>query len=259
MRPIVSGRDSICYETSKEVVRILQPVVGNTHHHIKDSVDLVAKLKDKVIPPGFSIVSFDVKDMYTTTPQEAALALAEEKLRADSQLSRRTPIRGEHIMAMLTCDLNLAYFRWDGEFYAQRRGLGMGKSTSSPLSDIFMEDFEGKALTQYQTGDPSITPHDVILFWFRKADDTVTAIRNDHIDPFFTFLNSLHPSIQWTMEREKDGRLPMLDVLIEKKEDGSLEFDVYRKPTHTNQYIDFASHQPLSHKLSTIHSLVVQH
>ena len=162
-------------------------------------------------------------------------------------------------MAMLTCDLNLAYFRWDGEFYAQRRGLGMGKSTSSPLSDIFMEDFEGNALTQYQTGDPSITPHDVILFWFRKADDTVTAIRNDHIDPFFTFLNSLHPSIQWTMEREKDGRLPMLDVLIEKKEDGSLEFDVYRKPTHTNQYIDFASHQPLSHKLSTIHSLVVQH
>lgn len=36
---------------------------------------------------------------------------------------------------------------------------------------------------------------------------------------------------------------------------GSLSFDVYRKPTHTNQYIPFNSHQPLSHKLSTTHAL----
>ena len=92
MRPTVSGRSSIGYETSKEGARILQPVVGNTVHHIKDSVDLVEKLKGKVIPRDFSIVSFDVKDMYTSIPQEAALALAEEKLRADGQLSRRTPI-----------------------------------------------------------------------------------------------------------------------------------------------------------------------
>ena len=37
--------------------------------------------------------------------------------------------------------------------------------------------------------------------------------------------------------------------------DGSLTFDVYRKPTHTNQYIQFHSHAPLSHKLATIRSL----
>ena len=47
----------------------------------------------------------------------------------------------------------------------------------------------------------------------------------------------------------------MLDVTIIRNSDGSLDFDVYRKPTHTNQYIAFTSHQPLSHKLSTIHSL----
>ena len=92
MRPIVSGCCSIGYETSKEGARILQPVVGNTPRHIKDSVDLVEKLKGKVIPPDFSIVSFDVKDMYTSIPQEAALMLAEARLRADDQLGRRTPI-----------------------------------------------------------------------------------------------------------------------------------------------------------------------
>ena len=131
----------------------------------------------------------------------------------------------------------------------------MGKSTSSPLSDIFMEDFESKALRDYSTGDPTVSPSDVILFWFRKADDTITAIRNDHIQPFFDFLNSRHPDIKWTMEKEKDKSIPMLDVAIHRKDDGSLEFDVYRKPTHTNQYIHFSSHQPLSHKMSTINSL----
>ena len=47
----------------------------------------------------------------------------------------------------------------------------------------------------------------------------------------------------------------MLDVSINRGADGSLTFDVYRKPTHTNQYIQFHSHAPLSHKLATIRSL----
>ena len=47
----------------------------------------------------------------------------------------------------------------------------------------------------------------------------------------------------------------MINVSISKAEDGSLSFDVYRKPTHTDQYIPFHSHAPLSHKLATIRSL----
>ena len=47
----------------------------------------------------------------------------------------------------------------------------------------------------------------------------------------------------------------MLDVSIHRSSNGSLSFDVYRKPTHTNQYIPFESHAPLSHKLATVRSL----
>jgi hypothetical protein len=47
----------------------------------------------------------------------------------------------------------------------------------------------------------------------------------------------------------------MLDLTILRQSDGSLEFDVYRKPTHTNQYIAWDSDQPLQHKDSTILSL----
>ena len=114
----------------------------------------------------------------------------------------------------------------------------MGKSTSSPLADIFMEDFEQKALATF--------PHrDSVLFWFRKADDTLTAIHTDHIDALFTHLNSLHPDIKWTKEVEVNNNIHMLDVDISKNSNSSLSFDVYRKPTHTNQYIHFNSHAPL--------------
>ena len=149
----------------------------------------------------------------------------------------------------------MAYFQWKGEFYAQPKGLGMGKSTSSPLSDLFMEQFEQEALANYDTGNDATAPSDVILFWLRKADDTITAIHKDHITPFFTFINSIHPDIKWTKEEEKDNTIAMLDVSITRDNNGALSFDVYRKPTNTNQYIPFNSHAPLSHKFATIRSL----
>ena len=62
LRPIVSCRNTIFAEVTRECGRILGPLVGKTAHHIKDSVDLVAKLRDITIPPDFTICSFDLKD-----------------------------------------------------------------------------------------------------------------------------------------------------------------------------------------------------
>ena len=117
-----------------------------------------------------------------------------------------------------------------------------------------MEKFEQDVLAYYDTGIDA-TPPDVILFWYRKADDTITAIHNDHITPFFTYINSIHPDIKWTKKVEADGKIAMLDVSISRSTNGTVSFDVYREPTHTNQYIQFESHAPLSHKYDTIHSL----
>ena len=70
-----------------------------------------------------------------------------------------------------------------------------------------MEDFEEAALANYPAGDNSTHPSKPILFWLRKADDTLTAIRNDHTQPLHDYLNSVHPDIPWTKEVEKDGRI----------------------------------------------------
>ena len=50
--------------------------------------------------------------------------------------------------------------------------------------------------------------------------------------------------IQLKYKQEVDGKLPFLDTLLHCKNDGSLDISIYRKPTHTDQYLNFSSHHP---------------
>ena len=68
-------------------------------------------------------------------------------------------------------------------------------------------------------------------------------------------LNGLRPNIQFTVELEKDGTLPFLDTLLRRKDDGSLEVTVYRKPTHTDRYLNFHSHHPVHVKRGLVKCL----
>ena len=69
-------------------------------------------------------------------------------------------------------------------------------------------------------------------------------------------INSIDPHIQFTSEDSKpDGSMPFLDMLITPTEDGRLNTTVYRKPTHTDMYLKWDSHHPISSKYSVIGTL----
>ena len=61
--------------------------------------------------------------------------------------------------------------------------------------------------------------------------------------------------IQFKMELEKESFLPFLDVGITKSE-GKLITKVYRKPTHTQQYINWASNHPENMLLGVLKELI---
>ena len=51
------------------------------------------------------------------------------------------------------------------------------------------------------------------------------------------------------------GSMPFLDILVTHQEDGTLISRVYRKPTHTDQYLQWDSHHNLACKYSVIDTL----
>ena len=89
-------------------------------------------------------------------------------------------------------------------------------------------------------------------------DDTFTALPKDLVDPILDHLNGIELSITFTVEREKDGRLAFLDVQLCREDDGTMSTTVYRKPTHTNQYLSFKSHYPTAHKVAVVRTLMTR-
>ena len=79
---------------------------------------------------------------------------------------------------------------------------------------------------------------------------------NINLSHFLDHISNLDPNIQFTTEDAKpDGSLPFLDTLIQKQPDNSLSTSVYRKPTHTDLYLQWNSHHHLSSKYSVINTL----
>ena len=68
-------------------------------------------------------------------------------------------------------------------------------------------------------------------------------------------LNSLRPTIKFTMESEEEGSLPFLDTRVTRLTNGKLDISVYRKKTHTDRYLHFESHHPTHVKRGTVRCL----
>ncbi len=91
--------------------------------------------------------------------------------------------------------------------------------------------------------------------WLRYVDDTFTICLQDKIEELTDHINSIDSAIKFTRELETDGQIAFLDSLISRNQDGSLDLSVYRKLTHTNQYLNFSSHHPLHQKLGVMRTL----
>ena len=57
------------------------------------------------------------------------------------------------------------------------------------------------------------------------------------------------------METEKDNSIPFLDTSVIRDSNGLLTTSVYRKPTHTDQYLAYDSHHPQSVKRGIVKCL----
>ena len=123
----------------------------------------------------------------------------------------------------------------------------MGSPINPIVANSYMEDFDVKAINS--------SPQPPYL-QKRFEDDTFTIIQSTQKTSFLEHLNFIDHHIQFTSEESRpDGSIPFLDILITQKEDGNLSTTVYRKPTHTDLYLQWHSNHTVSSKYSVVGTL----
>ena len=119
----------------------------------------------------------------------------------------------------------------------------MGSPISGFLACIFLEFLESGPFKY-------VLPRDSHLF--RYIDDGLLIYPETFSLPkIVEKLNKKEPTINFSYELETDSTLPFLDIMIHRS-DTELHFSVYRKPTNTNDYINFYSHHHKSIKTGVI-------
>ena len=184
--------------------------------------------------------------LFTNVPVSLAVDVSHRRLQADDSLPSRTNLNVLELTQQLEFCLSATYLSFRGQVFQQIDGTAMGSPVSVSVANIVMEDVEERALASYEIQLP---------FWKRYVDDICTVVPKQRVQHLLQHLNGIEGSIQFTVELESDGRLPFLDVLMCRRPDGSISTSVYRKDTHTDKYLDFSSHHPLSHKIAVVRTL----
>ena len=247
MRPIVSGINSITYHLARHLADLLKPLVGQSTAHIKNSKDLVTKISEITLEDGEVLTSFDVTALFTSVPGEEVVQMATKRAKDDPTWNTRTLLTPKEFGELLFLVVSTTYFQYNDVIYEQTYGMAMGSPLCPVLANLFMEEFERKAL--------NTAPHRP-KFWGRYVDDTGVVNQREYEQELFEHINSQHDSIQFTMEREKDNRLPMLDVMMIRNPDNTITTDVFRKETHTDHYLQWSSNHPVQQKLGIVRTLI---
>ena len=86
------------------------------------------------------------------------------------------------------------------------------------------------------------------------VDDSFCITRKD-VWAFRNILNSIDRNISFIIELDCDGKISFLNTLVSRR-NGAIAIDVYRKPTHTDRYLDFNSHENSKHAATTAATLL---
>ena len=127
----------------------------------------------------------------------------------------------------------------------------MRSPLSPALANIFMRSFENKWFKGYSH---SLKP----VFYRRYGDDLfVLFFSLDQAEKFKKYLSSKHPNINFSLEKENDGRSSFLDINI-YREKVKFVCNGYRKMTFSGVYTNFHSFIPETYKIVLVKSLLFQ-
>ena len=251
-RPICGGPNAVTQGASKLLHNILSPLVPHIRSHIKDEWDFVKRFPKK-INYNARLLSCDIVSLYPSIPLELGLEALEywiDRLR----FAIPTRFTKESILELAKLVLENNNCEFDSEIYHQAIGTSMGSIFAPPYSCLVIGYLEEtKLYPLLRDHFDEATCRRIIECFFRFMDDGTTLFPAD-VDEnlFLRLLNSMHPAIQYTMEKAEISivngvliqKLVFLSLLIFLDSNGNIWTDVFYKQTNTHDYLNFESHHP---------------
>lgn len=133
LRPIVNTIGGHSYLLAKYLARKLKLLVGKSSSFVKDSFSFVNELNDVRFKLEDFMVSFDIVSLYANIPIKEAI-----------DVINRIPDPGTTKLVEIC--LTLTFFSFESDCYEQTCEVAMGSLLSPVVANLFMEDFESRAL-----------------------------------------------------------------------------------------------------------------
>ncbi len=221
VRPIISAIGTYTYKTAKYLNRILTEYITENDCIIKDTFDFVNRVSKLKTNTTERIVIFDVESLFTNIPTEETINIILNRVYKDYDTFYG--MKRETLRRLLTYCTQEAHFKFNNKFYEQIDGVAMGSPLGPLFANIFMDEFENSHM--------EILKELGIQTWMRYVDDVFAVIKNDTCSLIIlNYLNTQHNNIRFTIENEKQNKIPFLDTTVTRNET-CFKLSLYHKPT----------------------------
>ena len=243
LRPVVSMISTPQYDFAKYLDTLIKPY-RPCKYSLSSTYDLLEKLKHVSLSQNSVCVSFDVSSLFTNVPVGETIDII-CNIVCDFP---GFPYNKNELRTLLYL-ANESIFSFNGRTYKQIDGVSMGNPLAPTFAEFYMGHLEHRIFdTQHNDFYPT--------HYFRYVDDTLCLFdKEEKVDEFLNFLNSLNSHMKFTVEKSYNGCLPFLDIKF-CINDGVITTEVYRKTTFTGRMLNFSSITPRNWKTGLIKTLV---
>ena len=245
-RPILAAYNLASYHICKFLVPILSPLTTN-EYTIENSSAFASFIQSVPNANQLYMTSFDVENLFTNIPLSETIQICLDQLfQCDLNVSGLTR---DLFRKLLDLAVTNTFFLFDGRYFQQTDGVGMGLPLGPTLANIFMCHFETNWIA---TCPVEFRPE----VYKRYVDDTFILFRDaSHAKLFLDYINSKHSNIKFTLETECNSQLPFLDILV-RRSNNNFETSVFRKNTFSGLGMSYFSFCCKIFKINNVETLL---